>query len=404
VQTVTAYHWLPGYGLCIISKVDRAEVVAPIRELLRVLSLAGAVALAGAIVVAAFLARSVTRPLLALQRGVEQFGRGDFSQRIPAGSGDEVGDLARAFNTMADSIVTQEELLRESNRALEEKVAERTGALEASQGELLALFAAMQDVVMVFDRDGRYLQSAPTGNRGLQALLQQVEGKTLHEVLPKELADQSLAHIRQALEGQDVTDFEYSLAINDEQMYFSASISALNQENVIWVVRDLTGRHETQQALARSEALNRAVIENSPVGISIRDPHLKLVYANEAWCRIRGLADLQEALESSLNDQRSPAEFFEYLGENAQHVQEIYERGGAIFIPEIETGESAPGAARWVLQYFYGILGDGGQVESVVTLTQDITARKESEQEIAAILEFSTAMRRPISRLGHRPP
>ena len=398
VQTVAAYRWLPDYRLCIISKVDRAEVVAPIHPLLRALSLAGAVALAGAIVVAAFLARSVTRPLLALQRGVEDFGRGNFSQRIPAGSGDEVADLARAFNTMADAIVTQDELLRESNRALEEKVAERTGALQASQAELLALFAAMQDVVLVFDRQGRYLRSAPTGNRALLALLRRVEGKTLHEVLPKELADQSLVHIQHALEGKGVTDFEYSLAINDEQMYFSASISALNEEHVIWVVRDVTNRHETQQALARSEALNRAVIENSPVGISIRDRHVKLVYANDAWCRMKGVPDLQHAIKSSLQDQRSPAQILEYLGENAPRVQEIYERGGSIFIAEIASLESAPGGASWVSQYFYGILGDGGQVESVVTLTQDITARKESEQEVAAILEFSAAMRRPISR------
>jgi PAS domain S-box-containing protein len=378
--------------------VDRAEAVAPIQPLLNALSLAGAVALAGAIIVAAILARTVTRPLLALQRGVEDFGRGDFSRRIPAPSGDELGDLARAFNTMAAAIVAQEALLRESNRALEDKVAERTAALQASQAELLALFAAMQDVVLVFDREGRYVQSAPTGNLRLLGPLKDVEGKTLHGVLPEELANEALAHIRHALEGKVVTDFEFSLPIEDEQAYFSASISALDEANAIWVVRDVTARHETQQALARSEALNRAIIENSPVGISIRDPQLRLVYANEAWCRMKGLRDLEQALEDSLQDQRAPAQLLEYLGENSRAVQEIYERGGSVFIPEMDTRETAPGAARWASQYFYGILGETGAVESVVTLTQDITARKESEQEVAAILEFSTAMRKPLLR------
>jgi PAS domain S-box-containing protein len=395
---VMTYHWMPDYHVCIISKMDRAEAIAPLRPLLNRLYGLGVLVLGAAVLVAILFARMVTRPLLALQRGVEAFGRGDLSQRIPVTSDDELGLLASSFNTMADSITQQDEMLRESNRMLEEKVAEGTDALQASEGELRALFAAMQDVVLIFDRNGKYLHSAPTGNRRLRALLRRVHGKTLHQVLPWELADRSLAHIRRVLAGQVVTDFEYELLINNERMYFSANISALTEDRVIWVVRDLTGRFATQQALARSEALNRAVVENSPVGISIRDRNLKLVYANDAWCRMRGVPDALTAIKASQDDHRPPSEILAYLGEDKEHVLQIYKQGGSIFIPEIDTRETIPGAATWVSQYFYGILDDGDQVESVVTMTQDITGRKESEQEVAAILEFSAAMRRPISR------
>jgi PAS domain S-box-containing protein len=392
---IISYRWMPDYHICLIAKVDRAEAIAPLQPLVGRLLGVGVLVLFLAIVASIIFARMVSRPILALQRGVEAFGRGDLSQRIAVGSQDELGSLARSFNAMADSIVQKDQALQDSNRLLAEEAAERREALEASEGELQALFSAMHDVVMIFDRDGRYLHSAPTANRRLRALLRSAQGKTLHEVLPAELADRSLAQIRHALSGSVVTDFEYEWLVNDELMYFSANISSLGDDKVIWVVRDITGRYATRQALARSEAVNRAVVENSPIGISIRDRDLKLVYANEAWWQMLGFVEGSPAVEGAAEDYRATTEPLAYLGESREGVLRIFEHGGAIFVPEIKIPDG--GQVRWVSQYFYGIV-DGGRVDRVVILTQDITLRKEGEEEVGAILEFSAAMRQPISR------
>ena len=72
--------------------------------------------------------------------------------------------------------------------------------LGASENELRALFAAMTDVVFILDGDGRYLRIAPTNPINLYRLPEDVLGKTVHEVLPKEQADFMMAKICAAIQ------------------------------------------------------------------------------------------------------------------------------------------------------------------------------------------------------------
>lgn len=52
------------------------------------------------------LARRITRRLEALQSGVEAFGRGDLTRRVPVKGRDEVASVAAAFNESADRVAT----------------------------------------------------------------------------------------------------------------------------------------------------------------------------------------------------------------------------------------------------------------------------------------------------------
>jgi two-component system sporulation sensor kinase A len=55
--------------------------------------------------------KRIETPILALQKGARLFGTGDLNQRIQINSHDEIGELAKEFNQMADNILnTQEEL------------------------------------------------------------------------------------------------------------------------------------------------------------------------------------------------------------------------------------------------------------------------------------------------------
>lgn len=52
------------------------------------------------------LAAHLTSPLRRLQKAVERFGRGDLEARVESGRADELGELARTFDRMADRIQT----------------------------------------------------------------------------------------------------------------------------------------------------------------------------------------------------------------------------------------------------------------------------------------------------------
>ena len=61
------------------------------------------------IVAAAFLTWVVTRPILQLKEAAQAVGRGDFGQRVQPWAGDEIGDLAEAFNTMTAALAQGEQ-------------------------------------------------------------------------------------------------------------------------------------------------------------------------------------------------------------------------------------------------------------------------------------------------------
>ncbi|MEB3827699.1 PAS domain S-box protein [Phormidium sp. CCY1219] len=122
-------------------------------------------------------------------------------------------------------------------------------ALQASEAELRALFAAMTDVIFSIDLQGRYLKIAPTNPHLLYEPPQELLGKTLHEVFDRPLADRFLGYIQQAIAAQETREFEYSLPINGSVVWFATKISPMSDHAAIWVARDITDRKTAEAQL-----------------------------------------------------------------------------------------------------------------------------------------------------------
>lgn len=78
-----------------------------------------------AVLVGIFLAGTLAKPIANLAQTAEQMSTGNLSARTEISSGDEIGVLAGGFNRMADQ-------LQKTLRGLEQRVADRTRALEIS--------------------------------------------------------------------------------------------------------------------------------------------------------------------------------------------------------------------------------------------------------------------------------
>lgn len=153
----------------------------------------------------------------------------------------------------------QHEQLMQQNCQLQQEILDRQrieSTLQASEAQLRGLFSAMTDIVLVFDRHGHYLKIAPTNPSNLYRPAFELIGKRLHEVFSVEQADQFLAHIHQTLATGETQDCEYCLTINGSEIWFSARISPISEDQVVWVARNITERKQSEEALRKkSQAL-----------------------------------------------------------------------------------------------------------------------------------------------------
>lgn len=93
--------------------------------------------LAVVVVIIGTVARQITRPLAELNTSVRQITQGDFTVAPEVSAGDELGALATAIRRMGTHIADREAQLRSAYEVLEQRVAERTSALQDSNLRLL---------------------------------------------------------------------------------------------------------------------------------------------------------------------------------------------------------------------------------------------------------------------------
>lgn len=108
------------------------------------------------------LSHGITRPIFQLRRGAEKLAGGRLDHKIGSTADDEVGELARAFDQMAESLQQRVaerdralEELRQHRDHLEELVAERTAELQQMTSALARSNAELEQFAYVASHDLR---------------------------------------------------------------------------------------------------------------------------------------------------------------------------------------------------------------------------------------------------------
>lgn len=143
--------------------------------------------------------------------------------------------------------------------------------LQAANAEMRALFAAMNDLIFVYDRNGRNLRTLSANERLLYRSVEEKTGKTLHEIFSPNLADKFLGYIHQALNTQQTVRAEYCLPIAGEEVWSDAVLSPIDSNTVIWAIRDITQRKKFEAALLERERYLAALVEVQQYLLDLED-------------------------------------------------------------------------------------------------------------------------------------
>ena len=201
----------------------------------------------------------------------------------------------RSYRKHLEELVKERtEQLETANARLRMEIAERKqaeDALQESEGVLRRLFAAMTDVVLVLDAEGRYVKIAPTNPLNLYRPAAELLGKKIHEVLPEEGADEILDQILLALGSHETINLEYKLNIGPREVWFDGKISPLTENTVFWIAHDITERKQTETALKASEERYRELVQNANSIILRMDTAGKVTFFNEFAQRFFGYSE-----------------------------------------------------------------------------------------------------------------
>ncbi len=144
--------------------------------------------------------------------------------------------------------------------------------------------------------------------------------------------------------------------------------------------REQLRRRLLEFRLLESEQISQTILEHSPVGITVRNQAGELLFYNSAWLQVWGLNDDRVADQEARTRQLPFNQRYPYLSTYIEAVNEIFQRGGELFIAEIPAQRHDNGNTIWLSQYLYALQDAKGQVDKVVVMTQDVTQRLETQE------------------------
>ena len=191
---------------------------------------------------------------------------------------DAGGNIIYAINAFTD--ITQrkesEKILTDYNRTLATEVAERTCALDranellqnemadrqlleqklySSTEQIVKIFESIGDIILIFEPREKTIQIIAT--KGIFQYNYQTNqiDSIIEQFFQEESNEIYFAQVLEALESQQTISFDYSLRINNQEVWFAAKISPLSDRSVVWVARDISDRQLAEARLLEAQKI-----------------------------------------------------------------------------------------------------------------------------------------------------
>jgi signal transduction histidine kinase len=128
-----------------------------------------------------------------------------------------------------------------------------------------ALLAAIPDMMFCVGADGVY-RKFMTPNREIDVVPQDFDpvGKWMHDFLPADLAQRQQSSLEKALETGKLQVYEQEIQIGKELHYEEVRVIKSGEDEVLFMVRDITESKQAEIALKQSEETNRAFLAAIP--------------------------------------------------------------------------------------------------------------------------------------------
>lgn len=258
-------------------------------------------------------------------------------------------------------------------------------ALRASEARYCALLEAMPDLIFHLRRDGTILEHYAENEDLLVIAPSAFVGRRVTEIFPPEIAAKIMHAIARATETRRVATLDYKIEHPNGTLYNQARIVACEDNELIAIVRDSTERVQMAEALKTSEEHYRALVEHTPDVISRFDREGRYLFVNRAVERVSRLAPAAfiGKTHAELGFPPDRVAVWESAIQRVFETKEPY---------ETETDIEGPDGLLNFNWRLFPEFDAGGNVQSVLSISRDITEQKRCENDRIDNLARSVVM------------
>ncbi len=214
---------------------------------------------------ALFLSKLVTRPLAALAEATQEISRGRLDYRIDVSAADEIGDLVRSFNRMAEELETSRRQIEASSRDASAANAE----LDQRRRQMETILESIPTGVLSLDAS----RTVTHANQALQRILHPegyaegkhiLRGAHLADVFPAEVL-QDLEPLLRRADRMGMTTSQMEMPLQRTPLNVAVTVATLRhqdeQSGYVIVFEDLSDLLKAQKQAAWREVARRVAHE-----------------------------------------------------------------------------------------------------------------------------------------------
>ncbi|MBN1780398.1 PAS domain S-box protein [bacterium] len=250
-------------------------------------------------------------------------------------------------------------------------------ALRASEVKYRALIENMTDSVFLIDRQNRVVSVNRFAAHFLNKKPEELIDRHIRDLFPRDLAKKYETSIKTVFKNGEPLLIERQTIAGNRSIWLAASLSPIKDETgnvtgVIGVSRNITERKQMEEALIRSEARYRAIVNDQTEFIIRWLPNGTRTYVNPAYCRYYGKS-YEDLVGGNLFDNI-------HAKDRVRIKSKIKSLTPEHPVATDEHRRIMPdGALRWHLWTDRAIFDDNGKIREIQSVGRDITQRKQTE-------------------------